>query len=179
MKIILGLGNPGAEYENTRHNAGVSFLEVLGAKCQGLSSYGWRRQKNVFVFETHEFILVKTAGIFMNESGQLLRSLSTQHLAPSTLYVVHDDLDIKLGEYKIQRGKGPKVHNGVESVENALKTKDFWRIRIGVDSRVPNTEHRIPGDEYVLQKFSLEERKVLDGVFEEIVSEITPPHSPS
>lgn len=159
MKIILGLGNPGVEYAGTRHNAGVSFVNHLSQKLD--SAYGWRREKNKMVFKTDEFTLVKTAGVFMNESGNLITS-------PTNLYVVHDDLDIKLGEYKIQKGVGPKVHNGVTSVENALRTKDFWRIRIGIDNRTTP----IDGETYVLQKFSPEERKILDKVFEKICNHL-------
>ena len=174
MKIILGLGNPGIEYANTRHNVGISFLEVLSAKCQGLSSYGWRREKNKMVFKTDEFTLIKTFDVFMNESGNLLRDFQyltpdpSPNLGEGKLFIIHDDLDIKLGEYKIQKGKGPKVHNGVESVENKLKTKDFWRIRIGIDNRTIPVE----GETYVLQSFSLQVRETLNKVFEEICNRL-------
>jgi len=107
--------------------------------------------------------LVKTKDVFMNESGRLL-----QGLPGGELWVAHDDLDIKLGEYKIQKGKGPKEHNGVKAVENALKTKDFWRIRIGVDNR-PSFAKATEGEAYVLQKFTAEEKEILDGVLNEIV----------
>lgn len=157
MKIILGLGNPGIEYANTRHNVGISFVDFLSQKLD--SAYGWRREKNKMVFKTNEFTLIKTFNVFMNESGNLLSSLD---------YLVHDDLDIKLGKYKIQKGKGPKVHNGVESVENKLKTKDFWRVRIGIDNRTTP----IDGETYVLQRFSPEERETLNKVFEEICNRL-------
>lgn len=175
MKVILGLGNPGIEYANTRHNAGVSFVDYLGASIQelGASPYGWRREKNKMVFKTDEFTLIKTFNVFMNESGNL--TTSSYLLAPNSLYVVHDDLDIKLGEFKIQKGVGPKVHYGVQSVENALKTKDFWRVRIGIDNRGQDAGFRTQGEEYVLQRFSPEERKILDGIFEKITVKITHP----
>jgi PTH1 family peptidyl-tRNA hydrolase len=160
MKIILGLGNPGVEYANTRHNAGILLVDNFSQRLS--SSYGWRREKNKFIFKTDKFMLVKTASVFMNESGSITPS--------GQFYLVHDDLDIRLGEFKIQMGKGPKVHNGVESVENALKTKDFWRIRIGIDNRTTPVD----GETYVLQKFSSEERKILDGVFESIIKVVIP-----
>lgn len=161
MKIILGLGNPGVEYAGTRHNVGVVLVDQLASLSIDQSSYGWRREKNKMVFKTDKFVLIKTASVFMNESGSLI---SNFQYPISSLYIAHDDLDIRLGEYKIQKGKGPKVHNGVESVEKALKTKDFWRIRIGIDNRTTP----IDGETYVLQKFSPEERKILDEVFEKI-----------
>ena len=81
------------------------------------------------VFKTNEFTLIKTFNVFMNESGNLLSSLD---------YLVHDDLDIKLGKYKIQKGKGPKVHNGVESVENKLKLKIFGESELELTIGLPN-----------------------------------------
>lgn len=169
--MILGLGNPGVEFTNTRHNAGISFVDFFSQTLE--SAYGWRREKNKMVFKTDEFVLIKTFNTFMNESGNLVTN--SYLLAPNSLYVVHDDLDIKLGEYKVQKGVGPKVHNGVESVENALKTKDFWRIRIGVDNRTTP----IPGEEYVLQRFSSEEKVILENTFDAIIKTINPNQKPS
>lgn len=153
MKIIVGLGNPGADYQNTRHNSGVMLVDRLAVGS-------WRKNYGAMVFKTSEMVLVKTKDVFMNESGKLL-----QGLPEGELWVAHDDLDIKLGEYKVQRGKGPKEHNGVRSIEGTLGTKDFWRIRIGVDNRVTP----IDGETYVLQKFSAEEREILNRVLNEIV----------
>jgi PTH1 family peptidyl-tRNA hydrolase len=127
------------------------------------SDYGWRKHYDALVYKTPEVVLVKTKDIFMNESGRLL-----QGLPEGEVYVAHDDLDIRLGEYKIQKGKGPKEHNGVESVEKRLGTKDFWRIRIGIDNRMTPGE----GETYVLQKFSGQEREAIDEALEKI-NEIT------
>jgi peptidyl-tRNA hydrolase, PTH1 family len=214
MKLIVGLGNPGPEYAGTRHNVGVMLVEQMyNVKCKIYNdSYGWRRKKDIMTAEFPDLVLVKTAGVFMNESGKIINELKYMGLvkfvnnAPSdpplnprggrerleNLFVVHDDLDIKLGEYKIQFGTGPKVHNGVLAVERALGTKDFWRIRIGIDNRggsnAPsdpplNTKLRFAskavrggrwssGEEYVLQRFSEQEKVVLDGVINRIVEEV-------
>lgn len=165
MKIILGLGNPGTEYVNTRHNAGIIFVDYLSAKLN--SPYGWRREKNKMIFKSDKFILIKTANTFMNESGNLITNSPYQL---TDFCLAHDDLDIKLGDYKIQTGIGPKLHNGIESVEQTLKSTNFERIRIGIDNRTQGTGDRIQGEEYVLQKFSQEEREVLERVFENIIS---------
>ena len=167
MKVILGLGNPGVEYANTRHNAGIIFVDYLSKKLN--SPYGWRREKNKMIFKADKFILIKTVDTFMNESGNLISNLQ---FPISDFTLAHDDLDIKLGEYKIQTGVGPKLHNGIESVERTLGDTNFERIRIGVDNRTLNTEHRIPEDEYVLQKFSAEEREILNNIFEEICNKL-------
>jgi len=155
MKIVVGLGNPGVEYQLTRHNSGVMLVDKMADI--------WRKHYDAMVCKKDDLWLVKTKDVFMNESGRLL-----QGLPGGELWVAHDDLDIKLGEYKIQKGKGPKEHNGVKAVENALKTKDFWRIRIGVDNR-PSFAKATEGEAYVLQKFTAEEKEILDGVLNEIV----------
>jgi PTH1 family peptidyl-tRNA hydrolase len=162
MRIVLGLGNPGPTYANTRHNAGVLLVEYLSRQLE--SSYGWRKNFGAEIFKTQEVILVKTRDVFMNESNRLL-----QGLPEGELWVVHDDLDIRLGEYKVQMGRGPKEHNGVLAVERSYG-KEFMRVRIGIDNRTFNMG--ISGEEYVLGKFSLEERKVLDEVLGKCANEI-------
>ena len=103
----------------------------------------------------------------MNKSGLAVSKFAKYYIQNTKyLYVAHDDLDIPLGEFKIQFAKGPKLHNGIESVEKALSTKDFWRIRIGVDNR--DSDNRIPGEKYVLEDFTQEEKKILNTVFEQI-----------
>ena len=76
--------------------------------------------------------------------------MNHKSLIMNHLIIIHDDLDIPLGKFKIQFGKGPRLHNGVLSVEQALGTKEFWRIRIGIDNRLKNTDS---GEDYVLEKF--------------------------
>lgn len=141
MKLVIGLGNPGAKYLKNRHNVGHMFVDFSkrGAKTD----------------------------TFMNDSGKFVRKLVNKgQVAGSDLYIVHDDLDIPLGQYKIQFGVGPKVHYGIQSVERELGTKDFWRVRVGVDNRDPND--RMAGEDYVLQDFTGEELETLKGVFDAI-----------
>ncbi len=153
MKIIVGLGNPGQEYANTRHNAGHLFVEEL--------------QKN----KIPDSFIIKKTDTFMNESGRFVKNLVDKHKKdPSDLYVVHDDLDMLLGSYKIQFGRGPKDHNGIASVDRELGTNQYWHIRIGVDRRDP--ENRVLGEEYVLQNFTDEEREILNRVLKEICKKL-------
>ena len=153
MKLIIGLGNPREEYKSTRHNAGFLVADKL--------------QKT----KLSANVVVKKSDTFMNDSGLFVRKLVDQYkLDPSNLYILHDDLDIPLGSYKIQFGVGPKDHNGINSVESEIGTKDFWRVRIGIDNRKP--DDRIPGEEYTLQNFTEGERKILDGVIEKICKEL-------
>lgn len=169
MTIVVGLGNPGSEYANTRHNAGIMLVDYLSTKLD--SNYGWRRQYGILVFKSDKLVLVKTADYFMNESQHVLRDLAKiMPLDPQNLYLVHDDLDLEIGEYRIQNAKGPKAHNGVDAIESGLGTKEFWRVRIGIDAR--NPENRIAGDQYVLQNFSREEREAVNDVFDNVCNHL-------
>jgi PTH1 family peptidyl-tRNA hydrolase len=153
VKLIVGLGNPGSAYVNTRHNAGFLVADAFR---------GQKPSKDT---------VIKKSDAFMNESGSFVKKLiDNYHLKPENLYVVHDDLDIKLGEYKIQLGRGPKDHNGILDIEDKLGTNDFWRIRIGVDNRP--LDNKPMGEEYVLQNFTDEEREILDKVIKEVCKKL-------
>jgi PTH1 family peptidyl-tRNA hydrolase len=144
MILLIGLGNPGPKYKNNRHNVGHMFVDyLLGNQGDNLK---------IKVLKTDCFMNV--SGIFVNK---LIRRLK---LETNSLIVVHDDLDIPLGKFHIQFASGPQLHNGLESIEQHLKTKDFYRIRIGVDNRPP--DRKIPGETYALQNFLHEEKKLLD-----------------
>jgi len=152
MKLIIGLGNPGERYKNTRHNAGFLVADEL--------------QK----MKLPVGVIVRKSDVFMNNSGVFVKALYTKyHIQNTDLYIVHDDLDIPLGSYKIQLGIGPKVHNGVNSVETELGTKDFWRVRIGVDNR--QADDRTQGEDYVLQNFTDEEKITINEVVVKICKE--------
>ncbi|HLD92276.1 MAG TPA: aminoacyl-tRNA hydrolase [Patescibacteria group bacterium] len=147
MKLIIGLGNLGEKYKNNRHNVGYMVADY---------------SKKTKVFKTNTF---------MNDSGSFVSSqLKKTDIDFSKLYIIHDDLDIKLGEYKIQFGKGPKDHNGLNDIYNKLGTKDFWHIRIGVDNR--DTMNRISGEEYILQDFTDQEKIILEKVTKEICKKL-------
>lgn len=153
MKLVIGLGNPGEKYKNNRHNIGHLVVDKL-------------------LTTTHDKdLIIKKSDVFMNNSGEFVKKLVDQNKFDiSNLWVIHDDLDIHLGSYKILFGKGPKDHNGLNDIFDKLGTKDFWHVRVGVDNR--NPEDRISGEEYVLQNFTDEERKILDGVIGEVCKKL-------
>ncbi len=154
MKLIIGLGNPGKKYAKTRHNAGYILVDKLHSMVSSMT----------------DIVLLKP-GTSMNKSGQAVKKLVDSHkTAMGDLYIIHDDLDIKLGEYKIQKGKGPKDHKGVNSIEDSLGETDFWRIRIGVENR--ESEKRISGEEYVLQEFDGEELEIIGKVADEVIKDL-------
>jgi len=154
MKIVIGLGNPGKKYENNRHNVGHMFIDYL-ASLESL--------------RVNDLKLVKT-DCFMNQSGIFVKKLTRQLAKPviNNIIIIHDDLDIPLGKFHIQKGVGPQLHNGLESIEQHLKTKDFWRVRIGIDNRKQNKWTRpersrgIDGETYVLKNFLPEEKSRLE-----------------
>lgn len=193
MRIIVGLGNPGQQYENTRHNAGFMVINALVLKL-GLN---WKNSKKfkADIAKNESAILVKPQD-FMNNSGQTVaavlsyyikhpltpfdkRGKGDLHLSPlikggggdylaDILTVIHDDLDIELGKYKISVDSRSAGHKGVESIINHLKTKNFRRIRIGI--RTPALE-KIPADKYVLMKLNAEEKKIINDLIIKITEE--------
>ncbi|MBI2405452.1 peptidyl-tRNA hydrolase [Candidatus Microgenomates bacterium] len=156
MQLIVGLGNPGKQYENTRHNVGYIVIEELKKR------------------KLPKSVVAKKTGVYMNESGKAVKKLTTDYrLLTTALYVVHDDLDIPLGQFKIQFAKGPKDHKGIQSIEETLGTNEFWRVRVGIENRGQVTGNREKGEEYVLQDWTSEERTIIDAVIKEVVREIT------
>ncbi len=158
MRLIVGLGNPGEKYKNNRHNVGHMVIDVLAIK----NSKQMNNQLRYKIFKSKNF---------MNQSGEFVKKLVEQYgIKTSELWVIHDDLDIPLGSYKIQNGRGPKVHHGVNSIEETLREKDFWRVRIGVDNREPGD--RIAGEDYVLQDFTETEKNILNEVIQKVSDEL-------
>lgn len=179
MILVVGLGNPGERYQNTRHNTGFYIVDNIYKAINGgissnldLGNKGFKKdsKSESEVFKKENIILAKPI-TFMNNSGEaVVRLKSFYKVDISDLYVIHDDLDLRLGDYKIQKSVGPKLHYGLQSVEEKLGTKDFTRIRVGVDNR--NTENRIAGEDYVLQNFNDEELLIINNVSDNIYSEL-------
>lgn len=168
MELIVGLGNRGEKHIHNRHNAGFMMIDYIAREKYKISlKYDKYVQSEIGVYERHDTkIILMKPQTFMNQSGDAVRACADRYSFNPThdLFVIHDDLDIRLGEYKIQKGKGPKLHNGIASIEKALSASDFWRVRIGIDNR--RTDNRIIGEMYVLQDFEEKEREKLQAVFE-------------
>ncbi len=178
MKIIAGLGNPGEKYKKTRHNAGFILLDTLIEK-KG-SNWEFNKKLGAQICQDGETLYVKPQD-FMNNSGfSINKVLSFYKLLPTklfkkvknsnlseTLTIVHDDVDISLGRHKISTNSRSAGHNGVQSIINHLKTKNFKRIRIGV----LGSKEQIPLEKYVLQKFSPEELEIIEKVNKKIIEE--------
>lgn len=140
LSIIVALGNPGPEYAETYHNAGTFFIRFLKEQP----------------FTTPE--LVESLGTYMNVSGPVIQKLLKKNGIPSDrLLLVHDDVDIPIGEYKFSFGSGAAGHHGVESVIASLGTKEFWRLRIGIAKTIESHGGqfiKLKADTYVLKHIS-------------------------
>ena len=180
MKIIVGLGNPGSKYESTRHNIGFMVVDKL-ARQQNLI---WDEDKKckALVAKGSDYLLVKPQ-TFMNDSGESVSALVRYyHLLPRTIFgtkkdsdlssivtVIHDELDLPLGKNKLAVNSSSAGHNGVQSIIDHLKTKNFQRIRIGIST---DDRKNIPGDKFVLQRFSDDEMKKVEKILPEIITSI-------
>jgi peptidyl-tRNA hydrolase, PTH1 family len=162
MKLIIGLGNPGKQYENTRHNTGFMALDEI-QKASNFPEFEFNKNFNAEVSKGKEVILAKPQ-TFMNLSGQSVRSiLDFYKLSPDDITIIHDDKDIALGEYRIASDSSSAGHNGVQNIIDSLGTQNFKRIRIGI-----GTDSQIPTEDFVLQKFSDEELEKIKNVVKEV-----------
>jgi len=177
MLLFVGLGNPGEPYKNTRHNIGREIAEAarkeyklpdfrFEKKWKALVSEGkigesrhevgtptsLSKSKKVASGEKIALVLPET---FMNKSGNavgpITRFFKTK---PKNIFIIHDDADLPLGRAKLSFGKNSAGHKGVESVMRALKTKEFWRLRVGIGGK-----RNIPAEKIVLRKLSADEQK--------------------
>lgn len=154
--IVVGLGNPGEEYENSRHNIGREIVEGF-ARAQGIG----------IVLEGKKFALVGEGKVgkekvtvvlpetFMNRSGNAVGKIVKSKKAAEKLVVVHDDLDLPLGKLRIVFGRGSGGHRGVESVKKVIKTNEFARVRVGIAKSTPKGKVKKPAGEDAVQKFVL------------------------
>lgn len=157
-RLIVGLGNPGAEYSQTRHNAGFRFCERLAAKL----SVGLNRESRFHGLvgrSRGDSLSIFLPQTYMNRSGQAVGALVRFYrIAPAEMLVVHDELDIAPGELRVKFGGGLGGHNGLKDITAHLGTQDYWRLRIGIGH---------PGDRdevvsYVLKPPRREEQAEID-----------------
>ncbi|MBI4138243.1 MAG: aminoacyl-tRNA hydrolase, partial [Candidatus Wildermuthbacteria bacterium] len=157
MQIIIGLGNPGKEYQNTRHNAGFMALDAIG-KEYNFPAFRLSQKDGAMLSEGAigpAKVLLAKPQTFMNNSGSSVGALSKNYpLKTKNLLLVHDDIDLPLGSMKIASNKGSAGHKGVESIIQNLGTKDFTRIRVGI---CPSGGKPGNVEDFVLQKFAAEE----------------------
>ncbi len=169
MLLIVGLGNPGKEYERTRHNLGFIALDRLHKLHESdwqLSEWTEQKKNKALVSEGRfgrEKIILAKPQTFMNKSGEAVQLLMKWHnVEDDRLVVVHDDMDFPFEDIRMQFEKNAGGHNGVQSVIDMIGTNAFWRVRIGVGRHA-----KMPGDKFVLQKLSTLERFALRGILKQ------------
>lgn len=134
LRLIVGLGNIGAEYERTRHNAGFWFVDAVANKADAFFSHERKFHGDVARLKhgAQELWLLKP-GTYMNRSGQAVVALALYYkILPHQMLVVHDELDLPPGAARMKRGGGTGGHNGLKDVHAKLSTPDFWRLRLGI-----------------------------------------------
>jgi len=173
VKIIVGLGNPGKEYENTRHNVGFLALDriVESYKVHKVIKFDFEKKFNAEIaklkISDQDILLVKPQ-TFMNLSGEAVKKIIDFYKAdPKTdLIVIHDDVDIPLGKFKIASNGSSAGHKGIQSLIDTLGTDSFTRVRIGV-GRPENESIKI--EDWVLQKLPDAEKEILFGLIEDLI----------
>ncbi len=163
IRLIVGLGNPGPEYEDTRHNAGFWLVDAL-ARQHG----GHLRMENKFHgnvarlnIKGQEVWLLQPQ-TFMNRSGQAVAALTRFYkITPAEILVAHDELDLEPGTTKLKQGGGAAGHNGLKDIIAALGTQDFWRLRIGIGHpRTLGLQQEVA--DFVLHRPNSEHQKALE-----------------
>lgn len=166
MRVVVGLRNPGADYEGTRHNVGAEvverLLERLGESPGKAPSRISGQIAQIGVGDDRTLFLLPYT--FMNQSGRAVRAtLDYYKVPPEDLLVIHDDIDLPFGRLRLQVAGGSGGHNGIRSLESALATKDFSRLKVGI-GRPPGSQDPAT---YVLNTFSKSERSEVDLMVEE------------
>ncbi|MEV6389455.1 aminoacyl-tRNA hydrolase [Nocardia xishanensis] len=163
--LVVGLGNPGPEYERTRHNVGFLVADVLAERVGG--RFAVHKKSGADLLQARldgRQVLIAKPRSYMNLSGRPVAALAQFFSVPPTeVIVVHDELDLPFGAVKLKRGGGEGGHNGLRSISSALTTKDYVRTRIGI-GRPPGRQD--PAD-FVLKPFSTPERKEVPVIVEQ------------
>lgn len=172
MYLIVGLGNPGKEYENTRHNMGFKVLNKLSEKYNiPITQSKFNGKYGTGTIENEKVILLEPQ-TYMNLSGEAIKPmLDFYKVAPSNLLVIYDDIDVEPGKIRIRMKGGPGSHNGMKSVVKSIGSEEFPRVRVGIGQPII----KLAMIDYVIGYVPEEELKILnDGIekAEEAVIEV-------
>ena len=182
IKLLIGIGNPDEEYQNTRHNIGFMFVDHLAKKLEA-GDFEFNKKLNSLVVKTKlgkNILVLAKPQTYVNKSGDAVKKLAKiYNLKPNNLIIAHDDLDIEFGNLKNSFGKNSGGHKGIESVIKSLKTKNFWRVRFGVSTsglRKARRQSDKKRDEFVknfvLSKLTKGEHEKVKGLFKEALENL-------
>lgn len=153
MKLIVGLGNPGQNYQNTRHNIGYMVLDNY------LGNVNWKTDKLAYVYKNNDVIYIKPT-TYMNLSGSAVEHyLNYYKIEIKDLLVIQDDMDLDIGCIRLKKNSSSGGHNGIKDIIKFLNTNDFLRLKIGISK--PDNDVI----DYVLSKFNKEEQQILNDSF--------------
>ncbi len=173
--ILVGLGNPGPEFENTYHNVGRAALAAIARRLPNGESLTWKTHKKLFRYAAGSTTVLVAPLIFMNESGRAVReAIKKFKAAPEDLVVIHDESDLPVGTYKISFGRGSAGHKGIQSIMDTLRTNRFTRIRVGI--REAGEKKRRKASAFVLAKITPKDQIVFAALFSLIARGL--PHCP-
>jgi len=164
MKLIVGLGNPGDKYKDTRHNLGFFEIDKLSSN-ENFTQWKLEKKCNVLLsfgeIVSEKVILVKPQ-TYMNNSGIAVAKIANYYkISPSDIIVIQDDLDLPLGVLRISHNASSGGHKGIQSIIENIKSQEFIRLRIGIAGE---KKGEIPAEDYVLEKFSQKEKDAIDSV---------------
>ena len=162
IKLVVGLGNPGAKYKNTRHNMGFKVLDEIAKR---LEVYKWKERDGALYFDCHldlcKVVFLKPQQ-FINLSGDvMIRFVNFLDIKTENIIVVSDDLDLPIGTIKLKEKGSSGGHNGLKNIESNLQTNEYKRIKIGISN-----DKDMDTKDYVLGKLSNEEKRKLKPVIE-------------
>lgn len=170
MKLIVGLGNPGAEYTVTRHNLGWMLVDAL---AKALGAGDWRHDDRFEADVTecgvgNDKVILAKPTTFMNNSGRAVERIRAYFkIEPADIVVAHDELALPLGSVRMRLGGSTAGHNGIGSLIHHLGTDAFWRVRVGIETDHP--QRLADPTNFVLTRFATEEQAIVDRVIDQTV----------
>ena len=159
MKLIVGLGNPGKEYEKTRHNIGYMFLDYITRNAKFVLNKKFNALEYEMLINKEKVLFIKPL-TFMNLSGEtVIKYVNFYKIDTNDILIIQDDLDMDIGKYKLMFNHGDGGHNGIKNIILNLNSREFLRLKIGISKASINAK------DYVLGKFSKNELGILNDVF--------------
>ena len=167
IKLVFGLGNPGARYKNTYHNLGLIILDAIIKKLDG-RDMDFKNHHNFEYLTIGKIVFIKPK-IFMNESGMATKSaLNYFRAKPEEIIIIHDDSDLIFRNYKLSFNRGSAGHKGVQSIIDALKSQKIWRLRIGAR----NEKNKTKAGQFVLQPINQKDKEKLEVTQDKVFSNL-------
>ena len=160
MKLIVGLGNPGKEYENTRHNIGFMMIDYIIQELNITKSSEKMGGKYFEININGEKVIFLKPQQYINLSGDvIIRFMNFYKIEKEDIFIIHDDLDLEVGKFKLREKGGSGGHNGLKNIESHLKSKEYNRMKIGISNN-----KNIDTKDYVLGRLSKEEKEKLNEI---------------